>query len=131
MTQVNAELAAIIRSRLREQRLPCAEAFAIAREQGYSPQEVAAAAEALDVRLGWCQLGLFGVAKGPTKEQALSPEQLAPELRQQIESAQEEGTLSCAQAWAIARRLERSRSEVGQAVDALGIHIIHCQLGCF
>lgn len=129
MIQAAPALMAAIRTRLREGRLPCEEAFALAREQQKTPQEVATVADSMDIRVGWCQLGLFA---GPgKKEKSPYPGEVPAELRAQIEKDEEEGCLSCAHAWAIARRLGLERIQVGQAADALSVCIGHCQLGCF
>ncbi len=129
-----------LRGRLREGRLPCAEAFALAHELGIAPLDVAAAAEAQGARIGWCQLGLFGALRKHERRAAGLPEEERPAagagevpaaLREQIEAACEDGRLPCARAWAVARRLGLERPAVARAADALGVRISRCQLGCF
>lgn len=118
-----------IAARVREGRLPCAEAFALARELGIPAAEVALAAEALGYRIGWCQLGLFG---GSRKEPLdLVAAEVPERLRQEIEAHLEGGRLPCPSAWEIARRLGVERIQVGRAADALGVRISRCMLGCF
>lgn len=120
----------VLRSRLREGRLPCAEAFALADEWRVAPAEVVAEAEAQGVRVGWCQLGLFtGAQKG--KGWPDEPLQVPEEVKALLRAAAPEGRLPCAQAWAIARRLGWERLAVGHAANTLGIRIVQCQLGCF
>ena len=120
-----------VQARLREGRLPCAEAFALAREGHVAPLEVAAQAEAAGVRLGWCQLGLFtGPVKGE-KGWPAGPYAVPAEVQDAITAVLEDGTLPCAQAWGVAKRLGLERLEVGRAANALGVRIGRCQLGCF
>jgi hypothetical protein len=120
-----------IRARLRDGRLPCAEAFALAHEWHVAPLDVVRHAEAQGVRLGWCQLGLFtGAVKG-VKGWPDGPYEVPAEVRDAIEAVLEEGVLSCARAWGVAKRLGMERLEVGRAADAMAVRIGRCQLGCF
>ncbi len=131
LQEVEAKLCAAIQARQREDRLSCAAAFDIAREHKAAPLRVAALAEALGFRIGWCQLGLFAGARKQDPEPAAEYPEVPPTLRRQLEKALQQERLPCAQAWAVARRLGLERIRVGQAADALGIRISSCQLGCF
>lgn len=126
-----ADLAEAIRSHLREGRLPCAQAFALARRWGREPIQVAAAAERLGVRIGWCQLGLFEGEKRHGKRPQTPAAEVSLELQEAIRAELQDGRLPCARAWAIARRLGLGRLDLGQAADALKVPISRCQLGCF
>ena len=42
-----------------------------------------------------------------------------------------DGTLSCAEAEALAEKLGCERQEVGKAADEAKVKIVGCQLGCF
>lgn len=120
-----------IRARLREGRLPCAEAFRLAHEWHVAPLEVARQADVQGLRLGWCQLGLFtGAVKG-VKGWPDGLYEVPAELREAIEAALEEGALPCARAWGVAKRLGVVRLEVGRAANAISVRIVRCQLGCF
>lgn len=124
--------ASALHARLREGRLTCADAFALAHEWHVAPLDVAEQAEELGIRIGWCQLGLFVGEKKGEKGWLAGPQAASPQLlRATICLALEEGRLSCARAWGVAERLGEERLAVGQAADALGIRISHCQLGCF
>lgn len=110
--------------------MPCAEAFALAQARRMAPAEMAAAADAQGVRIGWCQLGLFtGAQKG--KGWPNEPLHVPEEVKAVLQAAAPEGRLPCAQAWAIAKRLGWERLAVGHAANTLGIRIVQCQLGCF
>ncbi len=147
-------IAQAIDERLDDGKLPCAEAFAIAEAQEMKPRLVGQTADALQVRLCRCQLGLFGypgktgwdiphlVADEPVTAQPV-PEGLEAAIREVAgvadvhdPSAQRfveasEGRLSCAQVWDLAARFNVPKMLVGYVVDQLGIRIVACQLGAF
>jgi hypothetical protein len=125
------DLAIAIRSHVREGRLPCADAFALAREGQVAPLEVTRQAEGLGTRIGWCQLGLFtGAVKGE-KGWPDRPAEISAGLQAAITAALEEGRLPCARAWGLARSLGLERLDIGWAANTLGVRIVQCQLGCF
>jgi len=113
--------------------LPCVTAHQIAASLGVSPIEVGTVANELGVRIWACQMGLFGYGKKPTPEYRLVrpaesvPDDLATDLR----GALVNGRLPCAAAWAIADRYGLSYLEVANAIEALGLKVRPCQLGCF
>ncbi len=138
-----------------QEKLPCAIAFAIAKARGVPPRLVGQTADALQVRLCRCQLGLFGYpgktgwdipidGDRPITECPI-PEGLESALceaaggaagAQSDSDAQSsvtgtKGQLTCAQAWALAARFNTSKMLVGYLADQLGIHIVVCQLGAF
>ena len=48
-----------------------------------------------------------------------------------VKDAAIEGSLSCAEAEAIAEKLGCERSQVGEAANEAKVKIVGCQLGCF
>lgn len=122
-----------IQNRLEDGRLPCNHAFAIAKTQNTDPLTVGLAANDADIRVSRCQLGLFGY--GPKSEgkhkivQAMDdvPERLAVRLRDKAI----DGGITCAAIWEVADALGYKRIEASGAVEAIGLHISLCQLGCF
>ncbi|MBN1811780.1 MAG: hypothetical protein JXA14_08085 [Anaerolineae bacterium] len=126
---MDERIAEVIRERLSEGMLRCADAFRIAEEMALMPLDVGEAADALEVRLARCQLGLFGYGE---KKRIVQPaEQVAPELEQAIRDGLVEGRLPCAEAWTIAARFGLSKLEVASAAEKLEICIGQCQLGAF
>jgi hypothetical protein len=119
--------------RLEDGRLPCNQAFAIARLKGLDPLIVGAAANEAGIRISRCQLGLFGY--GPKAEgkhkivHAMDevPERLAARLR----AAADRGSITCLDAWQVADGLGYKRLEASSAVEAMGLKVSRCQLGCF
>ena len=61
---------------------------------------------------------------------SLSPEQLE-ELERWLLKASKENRILCSSAFAIAKKLGISPSEVGKYANKLNIKISKCQLGCF
>ncbi len=126
---MDERIAKAIRERLSEGKLRCADAFRIAEEMAVMPLDVGQAANALEVRLARCQLGLFGYSD---PRRIVQPtEQVAPELEQAIHQGLVERRLPCAEAWTIAARLGLSKLDVANAAEKLEIRIAQCQLGAF
>jgi hypothetical protein len=115
-----------------EGELRCAEAFRIARDLGARPLAVGQTADAAQVRLIRCQLGLFGYGEQKTAMESLGgAETVAPELAQAIREGLVLDKLPCAVAWSLARRFKISKIDVANAAEALGVRIWQCQLGAF
>ena len=116
-----------------DSRLPCVTAHQIAASLGVDPLQVGKAADELGVRIWACQMGLFGYGQKPLPEYRLVrpaesvPDDLAIDLRGAVVN----GKLPCVTAWAIADRYGLSYLEVANAIEALGLKIKPCQLGCF
>jgi hypothetical protein len=127
------ELYQAIVERLAHGQLRCAAAFAIAHRLGVEPLAVGQAANAADIRISHCQLGLFGYGpKSEGKHKIVNamdhvPEQLAARLR----AAAGEDGITCAAIWQVADELGYKRIEASSAVEAMGLRISRCQLGCF
>jgi hypothetical protein len=113
--------------------LPCNEAHAIAQRLDIQPLEVGFAANEADVKISRCQLGLFGY--GPKAEgkhkivHAMDdvPERLAARLRAGAEGE----NITCKTIWEVADKLGYKRIEASSAVEAMGLRVSRCQLGCF
>ncbi len=134
MAEQKTPIAEAIREHLdSEGMLPCAAAFRIARELDVRPLEVGQAADALGVRLNRCQLGLFGYGpKAEGRHKIVQPaEEVEPGLAQAIRDNLVEGKLPCRAAWEIASAFHIPKMDVSAAAEALGIKIVHCQLGAF
>jgi hypothetical protein len=127
------ELRHAILERLEDGKLPCAVAHALAHELGVGPLTVGLAANESDIRISRCLLGLFGY--GPKAEgkhkivHAMEevPQRLAARLRG---NANRDG-ITCTAIWDTADTLGYSRLEASSAVEAMGLRVSRCQLGCF
>lgn len=119
--------------RTEDGKLPCNQAFAIAHILEIDPLDVGFAANEAGIRISRCQLGLFGY--GPKAEgkhkivHAMEkvPERMAARLR---EAAKGE-TITCTAVWRVADGLGYKRIEASSAVEAMGLKVSRCQLGCF
>jgi hypothetical protein len=117
-----------------DRQLPCAKAFAVAKQLDVEPIKVGQEADALDIRLSKCQLGLFGYGpKAEGKHRRVKPMQNVPlELAQAIRAAvAPNGKLACLAAWCIAEQLHVPKQKVSDAAEGLGVRIAPCQLGAF
>ncbi len=131
---IDETLAAAIRAHLKEGKLPCASAFAIARTHNVTPLLVGQTADVLQIHLTRCQLGLFGYpghAKGwaaaKIAERAI-PEGLEEAIRAAVDS---DGNFACVKAWEIAARFGIPKMQVAYVADQMGIRFSPCQLGAF
>jgi hypothetical protein len=119
--------------RLENGKLPCNQAHAIAQFLGVEPLTVGFAANEAEIRISRCQLGLFGY--GPKAEgkhkivHAMDqvPERMAARLR----AAADDGDITCAAVWKVADGLGYKRIEACSAVEAMGLKVSRCTLGCF
>ena len=123
-----------IRVRLSGGILTCAAAMSAAEALNADPFVIGRTANELPVRLGACQLGLFGFpghAKGWSAAKA--DEQPVPDgFEDAVRAARgPDGSVSCAALWDLAARFALPRLQVGLITDRLGIPIRSCQLGAF
>jgi hypothetical protein len=126
---------------LEDGRLPCNRAFAIAQSLDVDPLQVGLTANEAGIRISRCQLGLFGY--GPKTEGKHKivhpmdevPERLAARLRTEAESCSQaqagEKGITCRAIWRAADGLGYRRIEASSAVEAMGLKVSRCQLGCF
>lgn len=118
-----------VQERAREGKLSCGAAFRIAEQLVVNPRKVGEAADALDIRLYHCQLGLFGY---DGEERIVHPaEEVSLELEQAIREGVIARRLPCAVAWAIASRFGVPKTRVADAAERLEIRIGQCQLSAF
>jgi len=130
---IEARIADAIQAHTKENKLPCAQAFAIAEALGAHYLLIGQTADALEIHLSHCQLGLFGYPSGKGWVATKLAERPTPEgLEQAIrEATDQDGNLACARAWEIAAHFRIPKMQVGYVADKLGIHIAPCQLGAF
>ena len=126
-------IAAAILDKLREDKLACADGFAIARALDVEPITVGQTADLMETRLTRCQLGLFGYPdKHGWRDSGVdgldTPDGLEAAI---VEAGDPEGRITCAEMWRLAGEFGISRMQMGWVVDQLGVKIISCQLGAF
>jgi len=111
----------------------CARAEATAIGLGVSMAEVGRTADLLEIRIGRCQLGLFGYPGGaePNGKIVKPAATVDGELERAIRAGLVEGKLPCQAAWGIAAAQNLSRIAVSAACETLKLRIKPCQLGAF
>lgn len=123
------KIAEMINAKLVDGKISCAAAHHIAKELQVTPAEVGKTIDLLEIRINKCQLGLFGY--GPQKKIVEPATQVSEELREAIEAACNNGSLSCEALWEIAKHFRISRLKASAACETLNIKISSCQLGAF
>ena len=116
-------------NRSKDNKIPCAVAFEIAKELQVSADTVGMTVDLINYRLEKCQLGLFGYQ--PNKKIVKPQNKVSEDLKDAISDALIQGRLSCKNAWDIASHFKVHKMKVSGACEAMGIKIKHCQLGAF
>jgi len=132
-TKMQDDLQLALGTRLVDGKLGCAQAHALAAEFGLEPLVVGQAANAAGVRVSHCLLGLFGYGpKSEGKHKIVQPMEAVPdELAGRLRAAAAPEGISCLDVWRIAAELGTTRLQASGAVEALGLRVSTCQLGCF
>ncbi len=129
----DATIAAAIHDALTEEKLGCADAFAVAQALGVKPSAVGQTADLMRVRFTRCQLGLFGYPgkhgwQASGVEALDTPDGLEAAI---VAASRSEGHLACAEAWRLASEFGISRMQIGWVAERLSVKIASCQIGAF
>jgi len=127
--QASEAIVKAIKGKIKDNALSCTHAEAIARATSTTLAEVGTNLDLLEIRIGKCQLGLFGY--NPVSKAVKPATAVSPELTAAIRGALSNGRLPCAAAWTIAAALGIPRMAVAGACEAMEIKIKPCQLGAF
>jgi len=127
--QPSAAVVQAIKEKIKDNELGCAHAEAIARATSTTLAEVGINLDLLEIRIGKCQLGLFGYK--PASKAVAPATNVSPELTAAIRGALSDERLPCAAAWTIAASLGIPRMTVAGACETMKIKIKPCQLGAF
>jgi len=123
------KISAAVRGKAGEGEVACADAERIGADLGAPLADIGRTLDLLEIRIGRCQLGLFGYGK---QRKAVRPaDRVEPALAETIRGSLSEGKLPCAAAWKIAADGNMPRMNVAAACEALDIRIKPCQLGAF
>jgi len=122
-------LVQIVQTNLKNGLLPCAVAFKIAGNEKVPPLEVGRVADALNIPLAKCQLGLFGYL--PEKKIVKAETEAPPALLAALRTALENDRLPCVLLWQIADQFKLPKMSVSAVCEGHGIKIKPCQLGAF
>jgi hypothetical protein len=128
-SKLNEAIAVKVREMMSGKSLSCGAAHAISVELKVIPSEVGVVLDLLEVRIGKCQLGLFGYGE---KKRIVKPaDEVDPELKKEIESKLLGCRLSCKSASDIAEKFKMKRLDLANACEKLKIKINSCQIGSF
>jgi hypothetical protein len=118
---------------LRDGQLPCAVAFDEGQKRGLTAAQIGEWADANEVRVSHCQLGLFGYGpKAEGKHKIVRPTEIVKDdLAAALRAHAREGRIPCADVWAVAAAAGIARLEASAAAEGLGLRVSQCQLGCF
>lgn len=129
LTPINEKIAGLIKQKAINNVITCADATSIAEVAGISMKEVGVNLDLLEMRISFCQMGLFGFS--PDKRIVKAAEKVDAALQKAIEENLQDGRLSCENSWKIADQLGLPRMSVSETCEALKIKIKPCQLGAF
>ena len=118
-----------VETKARDAHLPCPAAWKVAKEAGVSRLAVGVLIDRLGIRVTHCQLGCFGVSKTPRDEVAAGG--FSDAAARRVEALHQQGELTCANVFALARELNEKPLAVAAAANVRGYHLTQCQLGCF
>ncbi len=128
-TRADEQIAEMIRNAAEGETVSCAAAHKIAADLGVSPAQVGMTIDVLEMRIGRCQLGLFGHT--PESRTVTPADKVDDAIKDALTGALAGGRLSCRSAWDIAARFKVPRSTVASCCEALQIKVCSCQLGAF
>ena len=121
----------VVLSTLRDGRLPCSFAFRLAEKQDWTPAQVGAEANRLDVRISRCQLGLFGYDSFRQKRLVQQLAEVPGDVTVSLRAAAVDSQIACAALWQIAEEHGLPRIAIACAAETLELRVTPCQLGCF
>ncbi|MFC1876702.1 hypothetical protein ACFL2E_05445 [Thermodesulfobacteriota bacterium] len=118
-----------MRQKLSNNHITCAAAHAVAADLSVPPSQVGMTIDLLEARIIKCQMGLFGYS--PKKNIVKPAKSVSSELKNAIETKQEDNRISCEHCWKIASQQGLQKPEVASACETLGMKVKPCQLGAF
>jgi len=124
-----SELESVVKASLKDGYLSCPVAWGIARKSNVPKIVVGEITDRLGIRITNCQLGCFKIEKTPYDSSSYS--NIDGEIRNILKELHETDQLSCAKAFELARQLNLKPMVIANEVNAMGLKIRGCQLGCF
>ncbi|MFA5317701.1 MAG: hypothetical protein WC369_09820 [Dehalococcoidales bacterium] len=124
-----SELESVVRASLKEGYLSCPTAWGIARKSNVPKTTIGEITDRLGIRITNCQLGCFKIEKTPYDNSSSS--NIDGEICNVLKELHETGQLTCAKVFELARQFNLKPMVIADAVNAMGLKIRGCQLGCF
>jgi len=128
-TTVSSQILSALDEKVSDRKISCILAHEIAQNLEVSPKEVGIALDLRELKLGECQLGLFGHTPGGKSLKTV--ENVPPDLENTIKELTENNKISCCNCWDVAEKLDIPRLDVASACEKMGLKIGPCQLGAF
>lgn len=128
-SEVLAKLETAVTSALKDGYVSCPVGWKIARDLDISRLDVGAMIDKLGIRVTDCSLGCFKVSKTGFAGKVRAP--FSEEAAYRIEVLEEQGALTCANVFGLAKELGVEPMSLADAANVRGYKIRHCQLGCF
>jgi len=124
-----SELESVVKASLKDGYLPCPIAWGIAKKSNVPKIVVGDVADSLGIRVTNCQLGCFKIEKTPYDNSSYS--NIDGEICNILRELHEAEQLTCAKAFELARQFNLKPMVIASEVNAMGLKIRGCQLGCF
>jgi len=124
-----SELESVVKASLKDGYLSCPVAWGIARKSNVPKIVVGEIADRLGIRIANCQLGCFEIEKTPYDNSYYS--NIDGEICNILKELHETDQLTCAKAFELARQFKLKPIVIANEVNAMGLKIRGCQLGCF
>ena len=124
-----SELESVVKASLKDGYLSCPVAWGIARKFNVTKTTIGVIADRLGIRITNCQLGYFKIEKTPYDNSSYS--NIDGEICNILKELHETDQLTCAKAFELARQFNLKPIVIANEVNAMGLKIRGCQLGCF
>jgi hypothetical protein len=124
-----SELESIVKASLKGGYLTCPVAWGIARKSNVPKIVVGEITDRLGIRITNCQLGCFKIEKTPYDNSSYS--NIDGEICNILKELHETDQLTCTKAFELARQFNLKPMVIADEVNAMGLKIRGCQLGCF
>ena len=128
-TKADPKIEHRLQEKIKDGKISCAAAHAIAGELNVPPEEVGITIDLMEARIHKCQLGLFGYQ--PEKRIVKPAATPASDVEAAVNADLLDGRIACNKCWAIADRLGKKKMDVSSVCEGLGIKVNKCQLGAF
>ena len=127
--EVLSQLADMVKASLKDDYLPCAVAFKIAKEAQVPKVAVGEMIDRLGIRVTNCQIGCFKVEK--TIHDNSTHQALDDRIVSKLNALKENNELTCANVFDLAQRLKSTPMVIANVANLRDLKIYNCQLGCF
>ncbi|MBW2342073.1 MAG: hypothetical protein JRF50_17310 [Deltaproteobacteria bacterium] len=124
-----SQLEGTLKAALKDGYLSCPVAWEIAKESDVPKTAIGEIADRLSIRITNCQLGCFKIEKTPYDKSV--HKNIDGEVITTLETLKEKDQLTCAKVFELARQFKLKPMVIANEVNAIGLKVRGCQLGCF